>query len=212
MCGRFTLTQAPEALQLELQLGEIPQAFVPDANIAPGRFVPAVMDVHVRDVQLLKWGLIPSWTKDPMLGSKLFNARAETIAEKPSFRNAFAHRRCLILADGFYEWKTEGNKRIPYRFSLADNKPFTFAGIWEDWRDRSGITVATCAIITTVPNPLLQEYHDRMPVILGADERWKWLQNGMEMMALKEMLKPYPQELMAAPERIDPKALYILRE
>lgn len=212
MCGRFAITQDPTVFQLELQLGQVPQELGLDPNIAPGRLVPVVVDGVTREVKMFKWGLVPFWARDPLIGNKLINARAETIAEKPSFRNAFARRRCLILADCFYEWKTEGNKRVSYRFALVGGKPFTFAGIWEDWRDRSGSLITTCAIITTVPNDLLQEYHDRMPVILDATSRWKWLEAGASTLHLLEMLKPYPAELMAVPEKVDPKFLYLLRE
>lgn len=140
----------------------------------------------------------------------MINARAETIAEKPSFKQAFARRRCLILADGFYEWKKEGNKKQPYLFQLQERKPFTFAGIWEHWQDRSGYEITSCAIITTTPNQILQEYHDRMPVILEESLRWRWLENA-PISELQMMLKPYPDEEMKKPESVDPKSLYLIK-
>jgi putative SOS response-associated peptidase YedK len=158
------------------------------------------------------WGLIPSWAKDPLIGRKMINARAETIAEKPSFRASFQRRRCLILADGFYEWKTEPNRRQPYRFSLIDKKPFTFAGIWDHWQDKRGQEITSCTIITTTPNRLLQEYHDRMPVILDKDTRWNWLNPATPVPDLLGMLRPFPDDQMAKPEKIEPKSLYLNKE
>lgn len=159
---------------------------------------------------MFKWGLVPVWAKDPMIGHKLINARSETIAEKPSFKQAFFRRRCLIPADGFYEWKTEGTRKQPYLFKMSDGKPFTFAGIWETWRDRAGVELTTCAIITTTPNGLIEKYHDRMPVILEENARWRWLENA-PVPDLLSMLIPYPAAGMATPQQVDPKSLYIIR-
>lgn len=150
------------------------------------------------------------WAKDPMIGHKLINARAETIAEKPSFKQAFLRRRCLIPADGFYEWKAEGTRKQPYLFKMSDGKPFTFAGIWETWRDREGVEISTCAIITTTPNGLIEKYHDRMPVILEESVRWRWLDD-VPVPELQTMLTPYPDGEMATPQPVDPKSLYINR-
>ncbi len=150
------------------------------------------------------------WAKDPMIGHKLINARAETIAEKPSFKQAFLRRRCLIPADGFYEWKTEGTRKQPYLFKMSDGKPFTFAGIWETWRDRAGVEISTCAIITTIPNGLIEKYHDRMPVILEESVRWRWLDD-VPVPELQTMLLPYPDSKMTTPQPVDPKSLYINR-
>lgn len=210
MCGRFTIMLDPEALQLELDLGEIPAGFKPNFNVAPGQPIAAVRDLQTRKVELFKWGLVPVWAKDPMVGHKLINARSETIAEKPSFKQAFLRRRCLIPADGFYEWKKDSSPKQPYLFKMSDGKPFTFAGIWEFWRDRTGIELTTCAIITTTPNEMVEAYHDRMPVILEKDARWKWL-GETPVEELKEMLKPYPAEEMSLPEPINPKSLYVIK-
>jgi len=178
--------------------------------VAPGQPIAAVRDHLTKKVDLLRWGLVPVWAKDPMIGHKLINARCETIAEKPSFKQAFLRRRCLILADGFYEWKTEGTRKQPYLFKMSDGKPFTFAGIWEIWRDRVGIEVTTCAIITTTPNALIKEYHERMPVILEERVRWRWLED-VPAPELLSMLIPYPVADMDTPEPVDPKSLYIIR-
>lgn len=199
----------PEDFQRELELGDLPPEFTSDLNVSPGKNIPVVINKDTRSVEMLKWGLIPSWSKDPLIGNKLINARSETIAEKPSFRNSFKYRRCLILADGFYEWKVEGNRKQPYKFKLIDGKPFTFAGIWDHWQDKSGQQLQTCSIITTVPNGIMAEYHDRMPVILDSSVRWQWLDPNSDISKLKDMMCPYPADLMAVPEKINPKSLYI---
>ncbi len=190
-------------MQELLGLGDIPSEFTPDSNISPGEVVPVVTDPAARNVELFKWGLIPGWAKDSKIGYKMFNARAETITEKPSFRVPFARRRCLIPADGFYEWRVdEGNRKYPYLFTLKDRKPFTFAGLWDIWRDSEGKEVKSCTIITTEPNSLLAEYHNRMPVILTDNERWQWLEQ-KPAAALLQMLKPISEELMSIPERVE---------
>lgn len=125
----------PEELRAQLGLGEIPSELVSNRNISPGTLVPVVTDSKNRKVELYRWGLVPVWAKDPKIGYKTFNARAETISEKPTFRVPFLKRRCLIPADGFYEWKDEGGRKQPYLFTLKDQQPFTFAGLWEIWRD-----------------------------------------------------------------------------
>jgi putative SOS response-associated peptidase YedK len=188
---------------MELELGEIPSELVPNSNISPGQQIPVITDGTTRKVELFRWGLIPPWAKDSSVGYKMINARAETIAEKPSFKNAFLHRRCLIPADGFYEWKHQGAKKHPYLFRLLGNKPFTFAGIWETWKDAAGNLISSCAIITTSPNQVVAEYHDRMPVILDARTRWLWLQN-QPVSELKDMLIPLPVHYMSVPELREP--------
>jgi putative SOS response-associated peptidase YedK len=190
-----------------LELGELPVDFTSNQNISPGQNVGAVTDSRLRNVELFRWGLIPSWAKDPSIGYKMFNARSETIAEKPSFRTAFAKRRCLILADGFYEWKLVGNKKVPFLFKLKDQKPFTFAGIWETWTDILGNKIPTCSIITTSPNSLMAEYHDRMPVIFDTTERWNWLEDRPQDELIK-MMTPLESEKMAIPVQIEPQFLY----
>ncbi len=212
MCGRFTIMLDPEDFQRELELGDLPPEFRSDHNVSPGRLIPTVIDKDKRKVDMFKWGFVPVWAKDPMIGNKMINARAETIAEKPSFKNAFQNRRCLILADGFYEWKTESNKKQPYCFRLIGGKPFTFAGIWEHWQDKNGNELTTCAIITTTPNRLLQDYHDRMPVILDQNKRWDWLGTSTPTPDLLKILQPFPVEQMDFPEKMSAKSLYLNRE
>jgi len=189
-------------LQELLELGDISPEFVPSNNVSPGQLVPVVTDLVTRNVEMFKWGLIPAWAKDPKIGYKMFNARAETLTEKPSFRVPLARKRCLILADGFYEWKLEGDKKNPYLFTLKDRAPFTFAGLWDTWKDPEGRLVNSCTIITTRPNNLMVLYHDRMPVILGPSLRWQWLED-QSTAALLEMLNPISEDLMQLPQKID---------
>jgi putative SOS response-associated peptidase YedK len=190
--------------ELEEEFGIKPTAVAwpPSENVSPGDSIPVITDAIERELKVMRWGLVPSWAKDPAIGYKTINARAETVAEKPSFRNAFAHRRCLILASGFYEWLDIGARKQPYRFTLKDHKLFTFAGLWENWQDRNGIELTTCTIITTMPNRMVAEIHDRMPVILDKDHCWAWLEH-RPFPELQAMLVPYPAEKMAAPVMID---------
>lgn len=188
----------PEELRQQLNLGELPVDFKPNTNISPGQLVPVVINPENREVLLYRWGLIPGWAKDAKIGYKMFNARAETIAEKPSFRVPFQKRRCLILADGFYEWKNEGGKKTPYLFALKERRPFTFAGLWDLWRDASGNEVRSCTIITTTPNDLISRFHDRMPVILDEQSRWSWLGSG-NLDQMKSYLVPIDPGRMADP-------------
>lgn len=192
----------PSELQELLELGDISPEFVPSNNVSPGQLVPVVTDLVTRNVEMFKWGLIPAWAKDPKIGYKMFNARAETLTEKPSFRVPLARKRCLILADGFYEWKLEGDKKNPYLFTLKDRAPFTFAGLWDTWKDPEGRLVNSCTIITTRPNNLMVLYHDRMPVILGPSLRWQWLED-QSTAALLEMLNPISEDLMQLPQKIE---------
>lgn len=201
MCGRFTLILEPSPLQEELQLGDLPEGLGPRYNVAPSQPVAAVTDAGSRNVSLLQWGLIPSWAKDPSIGSRMINARSETLLEKPSFRTAFARRRCLILSDGFYEWfhpAGKGSRAQPYFFQLAGGKPFAFAGLWDLWHSPEGQDVQSCTIITCAANALVSQYHDRMPVILDAAHLWQWLDPRAGIPALQGMLAAYSPEQMTA--------------
>jgi len=195
MCGRFTLFLDPGELKEELDLGPIEAELHARFNIAPTQPVAVVTEPVKRQVELYKWGLIPSWAKDPTIGSRLINARCETLAEKPAFRGAFERRRCLILADGFFEWAHPDVKTVrktPYFFHLASGKPFTFAGLWEFWRSEAGEAVHTCTIITCPANEQIAPFHDRMPVILPGEVRWKWLDPAAKPPELNRYLVPYP--------------------
>ncbi|MBD2034211.1 SOS response-associated peptidase [Leptolyngbya sp. FACHB-321] len=196
MCGRFSLTQSANALAETFQLETLPE-WTPRYNVAPTQAVMAIAaaPTHSRQVRLFRWGLVPGWAKDLTIGAKLINARAETVAEKPSFRAAFKQRRCLILADGFYEWHRIDHKtKQPYYFQLSDRQPFAFAGLWERWQG-DDTAVETCTILTTQANELLQPIHDRMPVILAPEEYDRWL-DPTEIPDHHTLLHPYDAALM----------------
>ena len=200
MCGRYTITLEPAFFQQELALGKIPSEWKPRYNVAPTQNVPSVRNAETRDVEMLRWGLIPHWAKDTSIGYKLINARSETLREKPSFRDAFHKRRCLVLADGFYEWQKsskDGRQKVPYRFTLKDEKPFAFAGLWELWRSGKDEEVLSCTIITCAANAVVSAIHNRMPVMLDKDTCWRWLAP-QSVDELAELLKPYPAEKMRA--------------
>ena len=154
-----------------------------------------------RKLELFQWGLIPSWAKDPKIGNKMINARAETLAEKPSFRSALKRRRCLVVADGFYEWKKTGAAKTPMFIQLKDGRPFAFAGLWEVWQPPDGSLIKTCTIITTEPNALMADIHNRMPAILSPEAYDLWLTPGeLSADAVLPLLKPYdPTQMKATP-------------
>lgn len=200
MCGRYSLIT--EIGQLALRFGfdasglEQPQRY----NIAPTQPVLAVRGGERRLASYMRWGLVPSATRGMSSGPPLINARAETVAERPTFRSALLRRRCLIPADGFYEWQRNTGRR-PVRVTLASGEPFAFAGLWDTWRDPRGEVVESCTIITTEANELLQPIHDRMPVILPEDVEPLWLDSGMQdATALVSLLAPYPSEAMTTYE------------
>lgn len=200
MCGRFTLTLNADDLKEEFSLGDFPAEWSQRYNIAPTQPVAVVTDPTSRNVEWMRWGLVPSWAKDISIGSRLINARAETVMEKPAFKNAFARRRCLLPADGFFEWKKSVDKRgspAPYYFQRAGRKPFMFAGLWEFWRTPEGEPLRTCTLITTSANAVVGEIHERMPVMLTADTCWDWLL-ASEAAKLHALLKPFPAEDMVA--------------
>jgi putative SOS response-associated peptidase YedK len=177
MCGRFAFYSPSEATAALFGVdGAL--AVEPRYNIAPTQFVAAVRNNAEQDRELvmLRWGLVPSWAKDPAIGNRMINARAETVAEKPSYRAAFRHRRCVVLADGFYEWHREGDVKTPYFISLASGEPFALAGLWESWKDRkSDESMQTTTLITTAANDFMEPLHHRMPVILQSETADEWL-------------------------------------
>ena len=203
MCGRFTLRTSRKALAEAFQLFDADMADMPELrpryNIAPTQQVAAVRirDDGRRQLVLLKWGLIPSWVDVPSIGNRMINARGETVASKPAFRSAFKSRRCLILADGFYEWQKRGAKKQPYCIGLSSGQPFAFAGLWEHWR-RDDQTIESCTIITTGANELMEPLHDRMPVILPPPRYAQWLDPKSVGSDLETLLEPYPANEMAA--------------
>ena len=206
MCGRFVLITDLLVIAREFDIPGLSVHFSPSRNISPGQHIPAMIGSD-RGNMLASylWGLIPFWAKDPSIGAKLFNARAETVSQKPGFKNAFAQRRCLIPADGFYEWKKEGNQKIPYSFGLKSGLPFYFAGLYETWTTPDKKTVNSCTIITTQANTIVKPIHDRMPVIVPKVAQELWLNPDIKDPArLLDILKPYPSEEMIC-EPIDIK-------
>jgi|SRR5213594_334659 len=199
MCGRFTLKTPVERLSEQFQFPKI-IPLKPRYNIAPSQDVVVVRrmpDDRERKLTMLRWGLIPRWVKDPTRGSQPINAKAETAAEKPMFRDAFRRRRCLIPADGFYEWKQEGGRKQPVYICTKDRQPFAFAGLWEHWEEQEGQFIESCTILTTEPNDLLAQVHSRMPVILDQNDYDLWLDPDVqEVSRLKPLLRPYPPEQM----------------
>ncbi len=202
MCGRFILLTDLSVIVESFRIGEVAAEYKPGGNISPGQQISAVIrDENVNKLVDFRWGLIPSWAKDPSIGNKTFNARAETIAEKPSFREAFKRRRCLIVADGFYEWQKMEKGKKPFHFSLRSAEPFGLAGLYETWLSPENKPVKTCTIITTAANNLLKPIHDRMPVIVPKDEEALWMDPGvLDPKELAAILKPYPAEEMKMAE------------
>ncbi len=197
MCGRFTQTRPWAELVLLYRITEIPvpASLRPRYNIAPTQDVPVVRpigDGGDRELLLMRWGLVPFWAKSIDIGARLINARAETVRDKPAFRTAFKQRRCLVVADGFYEWQkqTKGPKQ-PYLVSLADDRPFAFAGLWEEWAPPGGQKLETCTIVTTTANATVAPIHDRMPVILDAGDFDAWLDRGRPPAAALSLMRPY---------------------
>ena len=201
MCGRYSLAADLEDIQQRFELFGSDLACSPRYNIAPTQPVLAVTNDEGRQSAYLRWGLIPSWAKSASVGNRLINARAETVAERPSFRTALVRRRCLVLADGFYEWQRVGSARRPMRIVMASGEPFAFAGLWGSWRDSQGKVVRSCTIITTEANDLLRSIHDRMPVILPRELESFGLDPDVEDRdALSNVLVPYPTGEMEAYE------------
>jgi putative SOS response-associated peptidase YedK len=198
MCGRFTLTRPATDVREQFQLDTMPE-LQPRYNIAPTQPVLAVRssDGDHREAVFLRWGLVPSWASDLSIGNRLLNARSETAAEKPSFRAAFLRRRCLIVADGFYEWQTVLGKKQPIHFRFRDGRLFALAGLWEHWNAADGIAVESCTILTTSANELVRPLHERMPVILDPVHHKGWLDPRFgDKAALQSWLTTWPAEEM----------------
>jgi len=193
MCGRFTLTTDPETLAAHFALAALPLGLLPRYNIAPGQEVVAVREVegYGRRLDPLHWGLVPSWAETPAIGHRLINARAEGAAERPAFRAAFRHRRCLIAADGFYEWQAGQDGKQPYWIGLPERQPLAFAGLWEHWQAPDGSLLESCTILTTAANAALRPIHERMPVILPPAAYAGWLDPHAAPAALQGLLRPY---------------------
>lgn len=197
MCGRFVRKTPIDILIQWFEVERNECDIEPSYNIAPTQEVAGVVQDGARTMKCLRWGLIPFWAKDPSVGNRMINARAESVTTKPAFRNAFRKRRCLIPADGYYEWKKQGNVKIPVYFFLKSQEPFAFAGLYERWDAPDGQVVWSCTIITTDANELGKQVHPRMPVILKREDEALWLDPQVEDIArLKALLRPYPAEAM----------------
>ena len=201
MCGLFTLFEADKVLSKEFGVSGVPP-LSPRYNIAPSQPIAAVRAPHTgagRELALLRWGLIPSWSKDPAIGNRLINARAETVQEKPSFLNAFRRHRCLIPTNGFYEWQRQERGKQPYFVRMRDERIFAFAGLWDRWESPDDGVIETCAILTTAANAVLAPIHGRMPVILPQAEYARWLDPALkDPDSLSPLLVPFPPEEMLA--------------
>ncbi|MFE5428850.1 SOS response-associated peptidase [Peribacillus simplex] len=201
MCGRFTLFTDIEEIKDRFDIqGSFDEEYQFSYNIAPSQSVLSVINDGTRNrLGYLRWGLIPFWAKDEKVGYKMINARAETIAEKTSFKNAYKKKRCLIIADSFYEWKKTPERKIPMRIKLKNHAPFGMAGIWESWKSPEGLSIYSCSVITTVPNELMTSIHDRMPVILKPEDEKDWLNPSINDPAyLQQYLKSFDSEQMEA--------------
>jgi putative SOS response-associated peptidase YedK len=201
MCGRFALTVDPADLQDAFPKFTFPAEGAPRYNIAPSQPILALPNDGTKKADFFVWGLIPSWAKEPSIGARMINARAETLAEKPAFRSAYKYHRCLIFADGFYEWQARpGSKsKVPHFIRLKSGAPFAFAGLWEHWQSADGSEIRSAAIITTEPNELMASIHNRMPVILPQDTYAQWLDPAPQSPnRLNNLLVPYPAGVMEA--------------
>jgi putative SOS response-associated peptidase YedK len=190
MCGRFTLKTPAGEIVSEFNLHGITLDLGPRFNIAPTQDVLVVLrGDEDREARFFRWGLVPFWAKDPAIGNRMINVRAETVQEKPAFRSAFSKRRCLVVADGFYEWQAGPGGKQPYYIRRHDGRPFGFAGIWESWGPKDD-PLRTCAILTTDPNALMRPLHDRMPVIVPRDAYGPWLDTDSSVESCRELLGP----------------------
>ena len=196
MCGRFQLSVKGKQISERFNVEVFDELYKPNYNCAPSQKLPVITNEHPNNLSYFQWGLIPFWAKDPKVGFRNINTRSETISEKPSFKNAFKKRRCLIPANGFYEWKKDSNK-TPYRIFVKEDKLFAIAGIWEAWRDAESRVTNTFSIITTSANSLVVDIHNRMPVILNAEDEHVWL-NENDIAVLNKLLVPYNPEKMEA--------------
>lgn len=206
MCGRFVLVTDLKNVQKNFNIQDILCEYQPSWDIVPNQLIPAVIN-HNGENQLVcfRWGLIPSWSKDHLIADKMINARAETVDKKPSFKEAFRKRRCLIVADGFYEWSREGKRKTPFYYYLKSGRPFGFAGLYEKWISPDKKEINTCVIITTAANELIAPFHNRMPVILSNEQERFWLASDTDDVAgLLSILKPYPFDKMEYKQGMGP--------
>src|SRR5512143_1888509 len=199
MCGRFARKRSSSAMAKDFGVQEITDDLQPSFNVAPTHQVAVIVNKGTKRLVSMRWGLVPYWATDPTIAARLINARAETLMVRRAFKDAFKRRRCLVVADGFFEWRKQGATKIPLFVHLKSERPFGFAGLYETWTPPLGDPLVTCAIITTVPNELVRPVHDRMPVILPKDAEDIWLDPAADdYTRLLDLLQPYPADEMAA--------------
>jgi putative SOS response-associated peptidase YedK len=198
MCGRYRLSRRKQVVEEYFESPSDEEDWNPRYNIAPTQPVATIRQAgSSRILSLMRWGLVPSWASDISIGARLINGRSETVLEKPAFRDSFRLRRCLVPADGFYEWKKAGKERYPFHFVMKDSSLFAFAGVWDRWRSPAGQVVESCSILTTAPNELLEGVHDRMPVILPQRHYQTWLTApATDSQRLAELLVPFDASVM----------------
>jgi len=200
MCGRYRLSRREQIIEEHFDTAPWEDDWTPRFDVAPTQSVPVIRQhpkEPIRQLSLMKRGLIPHWAKDRSIATNTINAKSETASSKPAFRDSLKSRRCLIPADGFYEWVRAGKSKRPYCFEVNDGELFAFAGLWDRWKDPSGNWIKTCSILTTTPNAVTAPVHDRMPVILEPDTYDLWLDPGMsDVSAATDLLKPYDSRLM----------------
>ena len=193
MCGRFVRCSSTESIAAEFNVGQVSIEMAPSYNVTPMQKIVIINNRGTRQLMQCQWGFLPSWARETSMSSRMINARAETVAFKPSFKNAFIKQRCLVVADGFYEWQKIKNKKTPVYIHLKSGRPFGFAGLYNPWTSAEGETICTCCIITTSANELLEPVHDRMPVIIPRDMEDRWLDpDEQNREILLQLLRPCP--------------------
>lgn len=198
MCGRYTLVKKAADIEKRFHVQVEQDALQATYNAAPTQLLPVISNDNPKIAAYYKWGLIPFWAKEAAIGNKMINARAETLIEKPAFKKSLQRKRCLVIADGFYEWQKNGKFKQPYRITLKDNDLFAFAGLWDEWKNEQGHSIKSFTIITTAPNQLMASIHDRMPVILHPSEEQAWLADELKPEEALKFLQPYDAKQMQA--------------
>ncbi len=198
MCGRYTLIKPAKTIEERFGVQLEKDSYQQTYNAAPTQMLPVISNENHQIASYFKWGLIPFWAKDASIGNKMINARAETLAEKPAFKKSLQSKRCLVIADGFYEWKKNGKAKQPFRITLKDEDLFAFAGLWDVWKNEEGNKIHTFSIITTSPNELMENIHDRMPVILPRKYEKDWLSDRLKVEEALDLLQPYDASAMQA--------------
>ena len=196
MCGRFSQTKTKQEVKKRFNLKKVPETIKPLFNIAPSQDIEVIFNESPEELSFARWGLLPSWSKEEKTQYSMINARAETITEKPTYKRLIRSKRCLVIADSFFEWKKASIQKIPYRIMMKDEGLFAFAGIWDQW-EKEGVVIKSCSIITTAPNKLVADIHDRMPVIIPQEKEQEWLKAD-NLESVLGLLKAYSESSMTA--------------